>query len=128
MRELANASARIAINRSVQVQTRDTQLRAAFSIACAVGAAVCGIACFLLLPGIMRYLSAVMTAVVAALSGFVKNIGALAMMMPVAFQLARRTGTPPSALLMPSGAVVKVPATAVPMLRVKSIRLARLRR
>ncbi|OQB98669.1 MAG: hypothetical protein BWX79_03274 [Alphaproteobacteria bacterium ADurb.Bin100] len=34
----------------------------------------------------------------------------------------------PSALLMPSGAVVKVPATAVPMLRVKSIRLARLRR
>ena len=43
----------------------------------------------------------VLTAVVAALSGFVKNIGALAMMMPVAFQLARRTGTPPSAMLMP---------------------------
>ena len=42
-----------------------------------------------------------MTAVVAALSGFVKNIGALAMMMPVAFQLARKTGTPPSAMLMP---------------------------
>jgi pSer/pThr/pTyr-binding forkhead associated (FHA) protein len=67
MRELANASARIAINRSVQLQTRDTQLRAAFSFACAVGAAVCGIACFLLLPGIMRYLSAVMTAVVATI-------------------------------------------------------------
>ena len=30
----------------------------------------------------------VLTAVVAAMSGFVKNIGALAMMMPVAFQLA----------------------------------------
>jgi di/tricarboxylate transporter len=43
----------------------------------------------------------VLTAAVAALSGFVKNIGALAMLMPVAFQLARKTGTPPSALLMP---------------------------
>jgi di/tricarboxylate transporter len=42
-----------------------------------------------------------LTAVVAALSGFVKNIGALAMMMPVAFQIARKTGTPPSAMLMP---------------------------
>jgi di/tricarboxylate transporter len=42
-----------------------------------------------------------LTAVVAALSGFVKNIGALAMMMPVAFQLARKTGTPASAMLMP---------------------------
>ncbi len=44
---------------------------------------------------------AVLTAVVTALSAFVKNIGALAMMMPVAFQLARRHGTPVSALLMP---------------------------
>ena len=43
----------------------------------------------------------VLTAVVATLSGFVKSIGALAMMMPVAFQLARKTGTPPSAMLMP---------------------------
>jgi di/tricarboxylate transporter len=38
---------------------------------------------------------------VAVLSGFVKNIGALAMLMPVAFQLARRNGKPVSALLMP---------------------------
>ena len=38
---------------------------------------------------------------VTVLSGFVKNIGALAMLMPVAFQLARRTGTSPSSLLMP---------------------------
>ena len=30
-----------------------------------------------------------------------KNIGALAMLMPIAFQLARRTGTSPSSLLMP---------------------------
>lgn len=34
-------------------------------------------------------------------SAFVKNIGALAMLMPIAFQLARRTGTSPSPLLMP---------------------------
>ncbi len=38
---------------------------------------------------------------VTLLSGFVKNIGALAMLMPIAFQLARRTGTSPSSLLMP---------------------------
>jgi di/tricarboxylate transporter len=48
------------------------------------------------------------TAQVAALSGavmaasvFTKNIGALAIFLPVALQLARRTGTPVSALLMP---------------------------
>jgi di/tricarboxylate transporter len=35
------------------------------------------------------------------LSGFVKNVGALAMLMPVAFQFARRSGTSPSYLLMP---------------------------
>ena len=38
---------------------------------------------------------------VTVLSAFVKNIGALAMLIPVAFQLARRTGTSPSSLLMP---------------------------
>ncbi len=38
---------------------------------------------------------------VTLLSGFVKNIGALAMLMPITFQLARRTGTSPSSLLMP---------------------------
>lgn len=43
----------------------------------------------------------VLVAVVTVLSAFVKNIGALAMMIPVAFQIARRTGTPPSSLLMP---------------------------
>jgi di/tricarboxylate transporter len=37
---------------------------------------------------------------VTLLSAFVKNIGALAMLMPVAFQLARRTNTSPSSLLM----------------------------
>jgi di/tricarboxylate transporter len=43
----------------------------------------------------------VLTAAVTVLSAFVKNIGALAMMMPVAFQLARRNNKPVSALLMP---------------------------
>jgi di/tricarboxylate transporter len=43
----------------------------------------------------------VLTATVTVLSAFVKNIGALAMMMPVAFQLARRSDRPVSALLMP---------------------------
>jgi di/tricarboxylate transporter len=43
----------------------------------------------------------VLVTAVTALSGFVKNIGALAMLMPVAFQLARRSSTSPSHLLMP---------------------------
>jgi di/tricarboxylate transporter len=38
---------------------------------------------------------------VTLLSAFVKNVGALAMLMPIAFQLARRTVTSPSSLLMP---------------------------
>jgi di/tricarboxylate transporter len=38
---------------------------------------------------------------VIALSTFIKNVGALAIMMPVAFQLAKRSGTSPSQLLMP---------------------------
>jgi di/tricarboxylate transporter len=43
----------------------------------------------------------VLAGAVMVLSGFVKNIGALALLLPVAFQLARRTGHSPSALLMP---------------------------
>lgn len=43
----------------------------------------------------------VLVATVTVLSAFVKNIGALAMMIPVAFQLGRRTNTPPSSFLMP---------------------------
>ncbi len=38
---------------------------------------------------------------VTVLSAFVKNIGALAMMLPVAFQMAKRSGTSPSVFLMP---------------------------
>ena len=42
-----------------------------------------------------------LVATVTALSAFVKNIGALAMMMPVAFQMARRSNSSPSCFLMP---------------------------
>ncbi len=43
----------------------------------------------------------VMAGSVLLLSMVTKNVGALAILMPVALQLARRTGTPSSALLMP---------------------------
>src|SRR5690606_28077127 len=38
---------------------------------------------------------------VAVLSAFIKNIGALAIMMPLAFQFSRRAGVPVSRYLMP---------------------------
>lgn len=43
----------------------------------------------------------VLVAVVTVLSAFVKNIGALAMMIPIAFQMAKRSKTSPSLFLMP---------------------------
>lgn len=43
----------------------------------------------------------ILVAAVTALSTATKNVGALAILMPVPFQLARRTGTSPSRLLMP---------------------------
>jgi di/tricarboxylate transporter len=39
--------------------------------------------------------------IVTVLSAFVKNIGALAIMIPIAFQFARRSGVPASTFLMP---------------------------
>jgi di/tricarboxylate transporter len=42
-----------------------------------------------------------LTACVAVISAFVKNIGTLAMFLPIAFKFARRSGTSPSLLLMP---------------------------
>lgn len=42
-----------------------------------------------------------LVAVVTVLSAFVKNIGALAIMMPIAFQMARKSGVSPSLFLMP---------------------------
>jgi di/tricarboxylate transporter len=44
---------------------------------------------------------AVMAALVAAVSGFMNNVGALALLMPVAIQAAGRSGRPPGELLMP---------------------------
>lgn len=44
---------------------------------------------------------ALLMIVVAVLSAFIKNIGALAIMMPVAFQFSRRSGGSPSKYLMP---------------------------
>lgn len=43
----------------------------------------------------------VLVGAVTVLSAFVKNIGALAMLIPVAFQMARRGGNSPSSTLMP---------------------------
>jgi di/tricarboxylate transporter len=43
----------------------------------------------------------VLVTAVTVLSAFIKNIGALAMLIPVAFQLARRNNTSPSVFLMP---------------------------
>jgi di/tricarboxylate transporter len=43
----------------------------------------------------------VLVATVTLLSAFVKNIGALAIMIPVAFQMARRSGVSPSRFMMP---------------------------
>jgi len=44
---------------------------------------------------------ALLVITVTILSAFVKNIGALAIMIPIAFQFARRSGTSPSVFLMP---------------------------
>jgi di/tricarboxylate transporter len=43
----------------------------------------------------------VLVTTVTVLSAFVKNIGALAMMLPVAFQMAKRSNVSPSVFLMP---------------------------
>ena len=55
------------------------------------------------LPGLSspRLQLIVLVAIVTVLSAFVKNIGALAIMMPIAFQMARRSGVSPSMFLMP---------------------------
>lgn len=48
-----------------------------------------------------RSLVAALVITVTVMSAFVKNIGALALLLPVAFQLARKSETPPALLLMP---------------------------
>lgn len=49
----------------------------------------------------MRAQLAVLIGTVALLSAFVKNIGALAIMLPIALQFAKRSNVPPSVFLMP---------------------------
>ena len=49
----------------------------------------------------MRAQLGMLVVVVAVLSAFVKNIGALAIMIPIAFQFARRSKASPSTFLMP---------------------------
>jgi len=44
---------------------------------------------------------ALLTTSVGVLSGMIKNVGALAMLMPAAFQLAKKSGTSPAVYLMP---------------------------
>ncbi len=44
---------------------------------------------------------AVLTGLAAALSAFMNNVGALALLMPVAIQAAQKTGLPPGRVLMP---------------------------
>jgi di/tricarboxylate transporter len=44
---------------------------------------------------------AALTGLVTVCSGFMNNVGALALLMPVAVQMARKGGNPPSLLLMP---------------------------
>lgn len=51
--------------------------------------------------GSVRAQLLVLVAAVTMLSAFVKNIGALAMMIPIAFQMAKRSKTSPSLFLMP---------------------------
>jgi len=49
----------------------------------------------------LRAQLALLVIVVAVLSAFIKNIGALAIMIPIAFQFARRSNASPSMFLMP---------------------------
>ncbi len=64
---------------------------------------IMGIAVRRFAPGITtpRAQLILLVAVVTVLSAFVKNIGALAIMMPIAFQMARKSGVSPSMFLMP---------------------------
>lgn len=65
MRDLANSSARSAISRSARVQSRDTQIQAMVSFACALGALACNAIAFYFLSGILLIVAVVMTLIVA---------------------------------------------------------------
>jgi len=51
--------------------------------------------------GALRWQLLLLVGAVAALSALVKNIGALAMLMPAALRMAKKSGASPSAFLMP---------------------------
>jgi di/tricarboxylate transporter len=54
------------------------------------------------LTGLVAFLQvAALTGLVAFLSSFINNVGALALLLPVAIQMARKSGKPPSLLLLP---------------------------
>ncbi len=65
MRALANESARNAISRSARVQSRDIQIKGFTKFTFAGVALVCGAACLVFIPGVIRYLAVAMTVVVA---------------------------------------------------------------
>ena len=67
MRQLANLHARIEISQNARVQNRDTQLKAMVNYFCAIGAALCGFACFVFISGIAMFIAVAMTAVVAVI-------------------------------------------------------------
>lgn len=67
MRELANASARSAISRSVRIQNRNIQIQGSINFACAAGVLACGAACYMLLEGFLCILAVAMTLVIAVI-------------------------------------------------------------
>jgi len=86
--------------------SNDVVLIIACALVVSAGFARSGIIEALLRPITPRLKSArsqvpVFVAAVAVLSMATKNVGALAIMMPIALQAARKTGTPASSLLMP---------------------------
>ncbi|MDA7878086.1 hypothetical protein N9B39_00905, partial [bacterium] len=65
MRELANTSARIAIQRVERLQSRNTQVKGMIRLVCALGAILSGAACYIFLFGFPMYLSVAMSGVIA---------------------------------------------------------------
>jgi hypothetical protein len=67
LRQLANAQARSDISTSSRLQNRDTQIKAVVNYLCAIGAAICGFACFLFIPGLAKFIAVAMTAIVSVI-------------------------------------------------------------
>lgn len=67
MRELANQSARNAINRSSAIQSRDTQLRAVMKLVQGIVAALCGAVAFIFVAGALKLVAVIAALVIAAI-------------------------------------------------------------